>query len=103
MSKLYTACDQRICNCPEWTVVKNKFIMVDDWNASIIINLCDVDSVITSAIYEPNAAGVILYHATYTDFYKVVMTKDQLKQFVKDWQKFNKKNTKLLMESQNEN
>lgn len=103
----------KCCNyderCPEWTVIKNKFILVDDWNNTIYMNLGEVDDILPQAIFKSNARGVIINKINTEGLYpgdlvdnksllSVYMTKTQYNDLVNQWKKFKKKNKKLFEE-----
>jgi len=90
-NKIYSACDQRICNCPEWVVLKNKFIIVDDWNKVAFIDLQRVDDYLLGANFSANASGVTLCFP-YTEQHRIDLTKTQFDKLKKDWAKYKKEN-----------
>ncbi|NCC71340.1 hypothetical protein EOM09_07205 [bacterium] len=87
--------DQR---CPEWTVIKNKFIIVDDWNETLECNLNDVDEILNEFNNSKNASGTYLIISINNSFRHIHMQKNQLEKLKKDWADFKKKNPKLFKE-----
>ncbi len=87
-------------NCPEWTVIKNKFILIDDWNDYLVCDLEYVDSMfIFNTTKCKNTNGIEIKYKNQNDneFY-VAMTQKQYDELLKSWDKFKKKNKKMFEE-----
>jgi len=88
-------------NCPEWTVIKNKFILVDDWNTCVSQELENVDMWLDYADKCKNANGVKLQNSYLNEsgnliYISAKMTQDQLEKLKKDWAKWKKDNSKFF-------
>jgi hypothetical protein len=88
----------KCCNydehCPEWTVLKNKFIIVDDWNNIKALDLEYVDTFLSGAYFEHNSKGVKLFYPN--NYSSIHLTRTQYNDLLKQWAKYKKKNKKLF-------
>lgn len=95
MNKINTSCDKKICNGPEWAVVKNKFIIVDDWNEHLVLNLNEVDDWLESYENLPNAEGVQSnLNFCLRGNLNLAITSSQLKTLKKRWEDWKNKHKK---------
>ena len=87
-------------HCPEWTVIKNKLIIVDDWNDYLVCDLDRVDDMFCCCVTEcKNTNGIeIDYTDNDQNHFIIAMVQKQFKQLIKDWEKFYNKNKKMFEE-----